>query len=185
MASVARLSIAPVKGLALVHPDAIELAREGVAENRLLRALLTSTAISDIALERFLTALRHMLLQEVSAGTLSLPGPSALDLCCALAQQCPGYGFETHKGYAVPEHLEALDRLGPHKAWDKHGVDLAKSLSPVCELRWSAPGRIRTCGLAIRSRLLYPAELRGRGRWWGAREQTSEQRPTQCIELQR
>jgi ribonuclease HII len=24
-----------------------------------------------------------------------------------------GYGFEQHKGYAVPEHLDALDRLGP------------------------------------------------------------------------
>src|SRR3954467_6416996 len=34
-------------------------------------------------------------------------------LMCALAQECPGYGFETHKGYAVPEHLAALDRLGP------------------------------------------------------------------------
>src|SRR5262249_1000785 len=34
-------------------------------------------------------------------------------LTCALPQDCPGYGFETHKGYAVPEHLEALDRLGP------------------------------------------------------------------------
>ena len=32
---------------------------------------------------------------------------------CKLAQDCPGYGFESHKGYAVPEHLEALDRLGP------------------------------------------------------------------------
>jgi ribonuclease HII len=31
----------------------------------------------------------------------------------ALAQDCPGYGFESHKGYSVPEHLEALDRLGP------------------------------------------------------------------------
>ncbi len=31
----------------------------------------------------------------------------------ALAEDCPGYGFETHKGYAVPEHLEALNRLGP------------------------------------------------------------------------
>ena len=31
----------------------------------------------------------------------------------ALAQDCPGYGFESHKGYAVPEHLEALNRLGP------------------------------------------------------------------------
>jgi len=25
----------------------------------------------------------------------------------------PGYGFDQHKGYATPEHLEALDRLGP------------------------------------------------------------------------
>jgi ribonuclease HII len=34
-------------------------------------------------------------------------------LMCALAQDCPGYGFESHKGYGVPEHLEALHRLGP------------------------------------------------------------------------
>jgi ribonuclease HII len=34
-------------------------------------------------------------------------------LMCALAEVCPGYGFEQHKGYGVPEHLEALDRLGP------------------------------------------------------------------------
>ena len=34
-------------------------------------------------------------------------------LMSALALDCPGYGFEQHKGYAVPEHLQALDRLGP------------------------------------------------------------------------
>lgn len=34
-------------------------------------------------------------------------------LMCRLAQQCPGYGFESHKGYGVPEHLDALSRLGP------------------------------------------------------------------------
>src|ERR1700684_4608077 len=34
-------------------------------------------------------------------------------LMCALAQDCPGYGFESHKGYSVPEHLEALARLAP------------------------------------------------------------------------
>ena len=28
-------------------------------------------------------------------------------LMCVLAQDCPGYGFESHKGYSVPEHLEA------------------------------------------------------------------------------
>jgi ribonuclease HII len=34
-------------------------------------------------------------------------------LMCKLAQDCPGYGFEQHKGYGVPEHLAALARLGP------------------------------------------------------------------------
>jgi ribonuclease HII len=34
-------------------------------------------------------------------------------LMTRLALAHPGYGFERHKGYSVPEHLEALDRLGP------------------------------------------------------------------------
>jgi len=36
-------------------------------------------------------------------------------LMCQLAQDCPGYGFENHKGYSVPEHLDALNRLGPSR----------------------------------------------------------------------
>ena len=32
---------------------------------------------------------------------------------CRLAEHCPGYGFEVHKGYAVPQHLAALSELGP------------------------------------------------------------------------
>lgn len=34
-------------------------------------------------------------------------------LMCKLAQHHPGYGFDSHMGYSVPVHLEALDRLGP------------------------------------------------------------------------
>jgi ribonuclease HII len=34
-------------------------------------------------------------------------------LMCRLAEHCPGYGFEIHKGYAVPQHLAALHELGP------------------------------------------------------------------------
>src|SRR5262249_41305750 len=34
-------------------------------------------------------------------------------LMIRLAQIHPGYGFERHMGYAVPEHIEALTRLGP------------------------------------------------------------------------
>lgn len=31
----------------------------------------------------------------------------------ALEREYPGYGFAAHKGYATPEHREALQRLGP------------------------------------------------------------------------
>jgi ribonuclease HII len=34
-------------------------------------------------------------------------------LMCRLALDHPGYGFESHMGYAVPQHLAALRRLGP------------------------------------------------------------------------
>ena len=34
-------------------------------------------------------------------------------LMCRLAEECPGYGFEVHKGYGVPQHLKALNELGP------------------------------------------------------------------------
>lgn len=34
-------------------------------------------------------------------------------LMCRLAENCPGYGFEVHKGYGVPQHLAALNELGP------------------------------------------------------------------------
>jgi ribonuclease HII len=32
---------------------------------------------------------------------------------CALHERFPRYGFDKHKGYATPEHLEALERHGP------------------------------------------------------------------------
>ena len=54
-------------------------------------------------------------------------------LMCKLALDHPGYGFESHMGYGVPAHLDALDRLGPtvhHRrsfapvmaAHEKHGT---------------------------------------------------------------
>lgn len=35
------------------------------------------------------------------------------DLMVEMATIYPGYGFEQHFGYPTPEHLKALDRLGP------------------------------------------------------------------------
>ncbi len=48
------------------------------------------------------------------------------EIMVKMAKHYPGYGFEKHKGYATPEHLEALKRLGPT---DQH----RKSFAPVKE----------------------------------------------------
>jgi ribonuclease HII len=42
----------------------------------------------------------------------------------ALDARHPGYGFDRHKGYGTPEHLAALDRLGPC-------VEHRRSFAPV------------------------------------------------------
>ena len=39
----------------------------------------------------------------------------------------PGYGFERHMGYSVPEHFEALSKLGPT-------IHHRRSFAPVAEL---------------------------------------------------
>src|SRR5438094_5868309 len=49
-------------------------------------------------------------------------------LMTRLALDHPGYGFERHKGYAVPEHIAALTRLGPT-------IHHRRSFAPI---RWSA-----------------------------------------------
>src|SRR3954452_19757254 len=66
-------------------------------------------------------------------------------LMCKLAQECPGYGFESHKGYSVPEHLEALDRLGP-------SVHHRRFFAPVIA------ARAKHEGITIDDRVLAAAE---------------------------
>jgi ribonuclease HII len=52
------------------------------------------------------------LIQSIAAA--SIVAKVARDrLMCKLGAEHPGYGFEQHMGYAVPQHLEALRRLGP------------------------------------------------------------------------
>ena len=56
-----------------------------------------------------------------SAGTRRVAAISAASILAKVARDAemldvhglhPGYGFDRHKGYATPEHLEALRRLG-------------------------------------------------------------------------
>jgi ribonuclease HII len=61
-------------------------------------------------------------IEAVIAGDASVPCIGAASILakterdrymCELAGRFPGYGFEQHKGYGTPEHLDALRRLGP------------------------------------------------------------------------
>ena len=49
-------------------------------------------------------------------------------LMCALDQEHPGYHWASNKGYGTPDHLAALDRLGPT-------VQHRKSFAPVAQLK--------------------------------------------------
>ena len=52
--------------------------------------------------------------KEPAIGAASILAKTERDrLMCALDELHPGYGFARHKGYATPEHLAALERLGP------------------------------------------------------------------------
>jgi Tfp pilus assembly protein PilF len=59
-----------------------------IAADGLLRALLESAPVQDIALERFLTAARSVLLEMATAQAASAQAEQATDFFCALARQC-------------------------------------------------------------------------------------------------
>ncbi|MCK9540364.1 ribonuclease HII [Dokdonella sp.] len=51
---------------------------------------------------------------HVCIGAASILAKTARDALMRDLDAChPGYGFAQHKGYGTPEHLAALDRLGP------------------------------------------------------------------------
>jgi len=74
--------------------------------------------------------------RAIVGGDASVPAISAASILAKterdldmdrLARQWPGYGFEQHKGYGTPAHLEALRRLGPCSAH-------RRSFAPVRQL---------------------------------------------------
>ena len=74
----------------------------------------------------------HRAIVGGDAASLSIAAASVMAkvtrdrLMVALAAEHPGYGFERHKGYGTPEHLDALRRLGPCPAH-------RKSFAPVAQ----------------------------------------------------
>lgn len=62
----------------------------------------------------------------LSIGAASIVAKVTRDrLMCRLAQQHPEYGFDSHMGYAVPQHLAALKRHGPTPHHRRHFAPVA------------------------------------------------------------
>ena len=51
-------------------------------------------------------------------------------LMVQMDKRYPGYGFASHKGYSTPEHLEALNRLGPCRIHRKGFAPVFKAMNP-------------------------------------------------------
>jgi uncharacterized protein len=100
---VTRISIAPVKGLGLVHPDAVDLTPRGVAENRRLHLVDGTGRLVNgktrIQLMQVSTAL------DLDAGTLVLRFPEGDEVEGALA-------------LGEPETTDFYDRAVPGRAID-------------------------------------------------------------------
>jgi tetratricopeptide (TPR) repeat protein/SAM-dependent methyltransferase len=80
-----------------------------ISDCRLLVCLMESTPVCDLALERFLTAVRHAMLEVASTVTAStIVDEKVLNLACALARQCflNEYVFDCGK-----EELDRAERL--------------------------------------------------------------------------
>jgi len=52
------------------------------------------------------------------------------ELMRQLDERHPGYGFAQHKGYGTPQHLDALQRLGPSPVHRRSFAPVAQALRP-------------------------------------------------------
>jgi ribonuclease HII len=74
--------------------------------------LVDARTIPDLGVSQ--TALVHGDALDASIAAASIVAKVYRDAwMCRLDERHPGYGFSRHMGYGTPEHLAALDRLGP------------------------------------------------------------------------
>lgn len=112
--SVIEISIAEIETFNIFHATMLGMTRAVAA----LTPLPALALIDGNSLPKVLACAGHAIVD----GDALEPAISAASILAKVARDRimtefdalhPGYGFARHKGYATPEHLAALDRLGP------------------------------------------------------------------------
>jgi ribonuclease HII len=89
-------------------------------------SLLTPEDISQVVVPPVTTKVKADLSCATVAAASVLAKVARDALMAELAEQYPGYGWESNKGYGSPEHLDAIRRLGltpqHRKSWSLPGV---------------------------------------------------------------
>jgi ribonuclease HII len=89
--------------------------------------LVDARTIPDLAVPQ--TALIHGDALDASIAAASIVAKVHRDAwMCELDERYPGYGFSRHMGYGTPEHLVALDRLGPCPAHRQSFAPVSRAL---------------------------------------------------------
>ena len=67
----------------------------------------------------------------------------------ALDREYPGYGFAGHKGYATPEHREALKRLGPSRVHRQSFPVIDEMRGEFCALFYAIRDQLYAAGTRV------------------------------------
>jgi ribonuclease HII len=90
--------------------------------------LIDARTIPDLGVPQ--TALVHGDALDASIAAASIVAKVHRDAwMCRLDDHYPGYGFRRHMGYGTPEHIAALDRLGPCPAHRRSFAPVSRALA--------------------------------------------------------
>jgi uncharacterized protein YcbX len=137
---VALLSVTPVKGLHLNHPDQIELAESGVVGDRAF--FLVDSDAEMISCTELGALMAHRADYDAETGVLSIHGPDGLLRSAVAADgeqlSTDFYGLRRVEGHVVPAWSDLFSAIagrpvrlvhGVSGAYDVHGVSLLGSAS--------------------------------------------------------
>lgn len=109
---IASASAAEIDRINILQASRLAMRRAVEALCPVADFLLVDAATIDLALPQL--SLIHGDARCRSIAAASILAKTARDAyLCELDRLFPGYGLASNKGYGVPEHLDALDRLGP------------------------------------------------------------------------